>query len=118
MNDPVSGAIVSVGADSVGEVKSIPFDPYHLSTFSFKDTTDDAPNPVLHVAQLGIVGLPLSERDAAAIKMQARPASLSTGGHATIAQPVIDAWEIDGQRCVLRAPSFIRTILYLSLGLV
>lgn len=64
-------------------------------SFSFHKTFEDAPNPVLSIAKLGTVGLPLSARDAAAIKAEAQQAPFGKGEHTVVDKTVRDTWQLD-----------------------
>ena len=64
-------------------------------TFSFQADCRTAPNPWLSLAKLGTVGLPLSVRDAAAIKAEANQAPFGKGERTIVDKNVRDTWEMD-----------------------
>lgn len=39
-----------------------------IRNFSFGKSIDDAPNPLVKISEVGLIGLPLGERDASAIR--------------------------------------------------
>ncbi|TCD68473.1 hypothetical protein EIP91_010648 [Steccherinum ochraceum] len=65
------------------------------SAYSYNRTFNDAPNPALYLEGLGTVGLPLSERDAAAIKGCAAQAPFGMGERTVVDKSVRDTWEMD-----------------------
>lgn len=67
-------------------------------TFAFSRTYSDAPNPVLDVAGLGTIGLPLSVRDADAIKAQSSQAPFGMADRTVVDKTVRDTWEIDAHQ--------------------
>ena len=81
-------------------------------TFAFKRTYPDAPNPILHIEGLGTVGLPLSSRDAAAIKARSSQAPFGMADRTVVDKSVRDTWEIDAvrvrpyvvRRCICDSP--------------
>lgn len=64
--------------------------------FSFKKTYEDAPNPTLSLSGMGLVGLPLSVRDAEAIKTNCIQAPFGKGDKTLVDKTVRDTWEMDG----------------------
>ena len=73
------------------------------AAFSFNKSFPDAPNPALKLADLGIVGLPLSIRDAEAIKSRAVQAPFGMGERTVVDTTVRDTWEMDTtQVCNMR----------------
>ncbi|CAL1700296.1 unnamed protein product [Somion occarium] len=66
-------------------------------TFAFKQAYPDAPNPVLKIHGLGTIGLPLSSRDAEAIKTSAEQAPFGMGERTVVDKTVRDTWEIDAK---------------------
>ncbi|KAI0080852.1 hypothetical protein K474DRAFT_1704394 [Panus rudis PR-1116 ss-1] len=68
-------------------------------SFSFNKAYPEAPNPVLNVASLGMVGLPLSTREVEAVKSVAQQAPFSEEGTQTVDDTSArHAWEIDGSQ--------------------
>lgn len=65
---------------------------YHASTLSH------ALNPCLYISGLGLVGLPLSERDAGAIVACSTLAPFGHGERTVIDKDVRDTWEIEPSR--------------------
>lgn len=63
--------------------------------FAFNRTYPEAPNPTLYLEGLGHVGLPLSTRDASAIKSKAKQAPFGMGERTVIDKSVRDTWEMD-----------------------
>lgn len=66
-----------------------------IDAFSFSESYADAPNPVLKLSDLGVVGLPLSLRDAEAIKSHAVQAPFGMGEETVVDKTVRDTWEMD-----------------------
>lgn len=65
------------------------------AAFSFSKTYSDAPNPALKLSDLGIVGLPLSTREAEAVKSRSRQAPFGMGERTVVDRTVRDTWEMD-----------------------
>lgn len=68
------------------------------SAFSFSRSYPDAPNPGLKLADLGLVGLPLSARDADAIKSCGEQAPFGKGERTVVDKSVRDTWEMDAKK--------------------
>ncbi|KAA1473716.1 hypothetical protein DENSPDRAFT_823200 [Dentipellis sp. KUC8613] len=85
------------------------------SAFSFNKLYPDAPNPGLKLPEdVGVVGLPLSTRDAAAIKSKAVQAPFGMGEKTVVDKSVRDTWEIDGKLVAFLNPlwkQFVSRIL-------
>jgi hypothetical protein len=64
-------------------------------SFSFFKSFTDAPNPSLHLDQVGTIGLPLSSRDADVIKAHSVQAPFGKGERTLVDKDVRDTWEID-----------------------
>lgn len=69
--------------------------------FSFSKTYQDAPNPGLRLADLGTVGLPLSTREAEAVKMRCALAPFGKGERTLVDKTVRDTWEMDAPEVCL-----------------
>lgn len=67
-------------------------------SFSFRKGYPEAPNPILEISEVGAVGLPLSKRDADAIKQHAMQAPFGKGERTVVDKTVRDTWEIDSAR--------------------
>ncbi|KAL5531710.1 hypothetical protein ACEPAG_4587 [Sanghuangporus baumii] len=63
--------------------------------FAFACKLSDAPNPGLQIAPLGLIGLPLSERDAQSIKDIASQAPFGHGDQLVVDTSVRHTWEIE-----------------------
>ncbi|GJE87378.1 hypothetical protein PsYK624_034610 [Phanerochaete sordida] len=72
--------------------------------FSFRQTYAEAPNPVLKIDGLGTVGLPLSDRDAEAIKSQTVHATAKRGRRASAAKIAQDTWDVAASKVTLTSP--------------
>lgn len=72
--------------------------------FSFRQTYPDAPNPVLSLADLGTVGLPLSTREADAVKSRAVQAPFGMGERTLVDKTVRDTWEMDSAKVSFDGP--------------
>ena len=66
--------------------------------FSFNRAYPAAPNPSLNIDGLGTIGLPLSIRDAAAIKACAEQAPFGMADRTIVDRSVRDTWEIDASK--------------------
>ncbi|KAI0080855.1 hypothetical protein K474DRAFT_1636833 [Panus rudis PR-1116 ss-1] len=75
-------------------------------SFSFKKAYPEAPNPALNVAPLGTVGLPLSTREAEALKTVAQQAPFGKGTRTVVDTSVRDTWEIDGSQVSFKNPQW------------
>ena len=67
-------------------------------SFSYKQDFSRAPNPSVTIEELGLIGLPLSERDAQAIKSIAEQAPFGMGERTIVDKEVRDTWEIDASK--------------------
>ncbi|PIL31359.1 hypothetical protein GSI_06058 [Ganoderma sinense ZZ0214-1] len=74
--------------------------------FSFHRAYPLAPNPSLNVDDLGTIGLPLSLRDAAAIKHSSDQAPFGKADRTIIDKSVRDTWEIDAQQVQFENPAW------------
>lgn len=72
-------------------------------TFSFHKTYTDAPNPGLCLSDLGIVGLPLSIRDAEAVKSRCTQAPFGKGERTLIDKTVRDTWQMDASEVHMKS---------------
>ncbi|KAJ8455552.1 hypothetical protein ONZ51_g12411 [Trametes cubensis] len=75
-------------------------------TFSFSKTYPAAPNPALAVGDIGTIGLPLSTRDAAAIKAHAEQAPFGKADRTIVDKSVRDTWEIDAKEVRFDNPAW------------
>lgn len=57
----------------------------------------EAPNPGLKLADLGAVGLPLSTREADAVRSRCRQAPFGKGERTLVDKTVRDTWELDAK---------------------
>jgi len=93
-------------------------------SFAFADTAPGAPNLGLEVQELGIIGLPLSTRDADALKAKCHMSSFGKGEETLVDAAVRSSWELDSSEFQLSNPawqSFVeKTIIevYGNLGLL
>ncbi|OCH94338.1 hypothetical protein OBBRIDRAFT_801332 [Obba rivulosa] len=83
--------------DIKGDLGNILTDDLGTGSFSVQCFYDDAPNPALEIDGLGLVGLPLSTRDAIAIKQCAEQAPFGMGARTVVDKTVRDTWEIDAK---------------------
>ena len=58
----------------------------------------DAPNPLLTLESVGTIGLPLSTREAAAVKANCKQAPFGMGERTVVDKTVRDTWEMDGSQ--------------------
>ncbi|RXW17212.1 hypothetical protein EST38_g8641 [Candolleomyces aberdarensis] len=72
--------------------------------FYFNGTTSTAPNPALTIEGIGLIGLPLPERDAKLIISRALQAPL--GGRTVANTHVGNSWEIEPARLSFRNPKW------------
>lgn len=69
-----------------------------VGEFSFNKRHPTAPNPVLSIDGLGVLGLPLSTREAAAIKTFSKQAPFGKADKTIVDKSVRDTWEIDASK--------------------
>ncbi|KAF4617001.1 hypothetical protein D9613_008504 [Agrocybe pediades] len=69
-----------------------------------------APNPCLHIAGLGLVGLPLSERDAKTVISVASLAPFGRGERTLVDKEVRDTWEIEPSKISFANPEWDKYI--------
>lgn len=74
--------------------------------FSFHRAYPIAPNPALNIDGLGTIGLPLSARDAAAIKACAEQAPFGKVDQTIVDKTVRDTWEIDATKVTCSSTSY------------
>ena|ERR1700689_4789964 len=72
--------------------------------YAFATSLPQAPNPGLHIEGLGIIGLPLSERDAKLIIGCATQAPFGHGERTVIDTNVRDTFELDPRRVTFANP--------------
>ena len=77
---------------------------YHAGLLS------SAPNPYLNISGLGVVGLPLSERDAKAIIPCATLAPFGKGERTVVDKEVRDTWEIEPSKISFANPQWERYV--------
>lgn len=73
--------------------KSLDHDP---TQFSFHKCYEDAPNPTLDLPALGLVGVPLSEREAQAVASQCKPNPVEMKDHPEM-RSSCGIWEMEPQ---------------------
>ncbi|KAF4616998.1 hypothetical protein D9613_008503 [Agrocybe pediades] len=69
-----------------------------------------APNPCLHIADIGFVGLPLSQRDAQAVISAATLAPFGRGERTLVDKEVRDTWEIEPSKISFANPEWEKYI--------
>jgi hypothetical protein len=80
-------------------------------TFAFSQSYD-APNPILQIADLGTVGLPLGIRDVAAIKSWCTQTPVEHSEHPVAgAENTRDTWEMDASQVIIRNPVWNKWLL-------
>ncbi|KZV92506.1 hypothetical protein EXIGLDRAFT_614267 [Exidia glandulosa HHB12029] len=92
------------------KVEKVLTDVDHQGTFYFSRTYEDAPNPVLRLADLGTVGLPLSSREAAAVIERCTQAPFGKGERTVVDKDVRDTWELDGKQVAFDNPAWTQFI--------
>ncbi|KZT67691.1 hypothetical protein DAEQUDRAFT_672681 [Daedalea quercina L-15889] len=77
-------------------------------SYSFSRSYPDAPNPGLYLLPNDIrtVGLPLSERDAEAVRSGCRQAPFGQGERTVVDPTVRDVWEMDANQVQFRNPAW------------
>ena len=70
----------------------------------YPSTDPNAPNPALVIDGIGLVGLPLSERDAKVIISHASQAPFGKGNQTVIDTTVRGTWEIEPENVSFRNP--------------
>ncbi|GJE87373.1 hypothetical protein PsYK624_034560 [Phanerochaete sordida] len=76
------------------------------TAFSFHETYPQAPNPTLNLSGVGVVGLPLSARDAEAIKSGCVQAPFGMGERTVVDTTVRDTWEMDAKLVTFMNPQW------------
>ena len=77
---------------------------YHASIL------DTALNPCLHISGLGLVGMPLSERDAKALISCATLAPFGNGERTIVDKEVRDTWEVEPERVAFENPEWVNFV--------
>ncbi|KAL0565075.1 hypothetical protein V5O48_016954, partial [Marasmius crinis-equi] len=85
--------------DIVGDLEdALSGDLDFQGTFAFCKTYDDAPNPCLSLEGLGMVGLPLSQREARVVIENSIQAPFGQGERTVVDREVRDTWEMDASK--------------------
>ena len=74
--------------------------------YAFSSQFPEAPNPCLHIAGVGVVGLPLSERDAKLIIGCSAQAPYGHGDQTVVNTQVRNTWEIEPVRVLFGNPAW------------
>ncbi|KAA1473723.1 hypothetical protein DENSPDRAFT_780596, partial [Dentipellis sp. KUC8613] len=72
--------------------------------FAFDGSYPDAPNPILGIPDVGVIGLPLTSREAEVVKSKATQAPFGKGERTVVDTKVRDTWEIDGRSITFSNP--------------
>jgi hypothetical protein len=75
-------------------------------TYAYASPFPKAPNPCLSVAGLGVVGLPLSERDARLLVGCSAQAPHGQGDKTVVNKDVRDTWEIEPAKVTFGNPAW------------
>jgi hypothetical protein len=78
--------------------------------FYHANTLTTAPNPCLYISGLGLVGLPLSERDAKSIVSCATLSPFGHGERTVVDKDVRDTWEIEPAKIVFANPEWLKYV--------
>lgn len=70
--------------------------------FSFGCAYAQAPNPILDITEVGVIGLPLSKRDAEAIKSNAHPATFGQGERSPAHRSTHETWEVNADQVYIQ----------------
>lgn len=81
-------------------------------SFSFHKEFPEAPNPWLSLARLGTIGLPLSTREAAVIKSEAKQAPFGKGERTIVDRNIRDTWEMDASEVRMASLNRLRSHRY------
>jgi hypothetical protein len=114
-------AAIAAMDDLVGAIHHCLSDVQTDGSFAVFSPLDNAPNPGIYLKNGGVVGLPLSERDALAIVAASHEAPFGKGEQTIIDTSVRKTWELSPDDFELRNPawmSFIRsTVTAVGVGL-
>lgn len=83
-------------------------------SFAMFESSNNAPNPCIHLRGAGVIGLPLSDRDAKAIVEASHEAPFGKGEKTIVDTKVRRTWEISPAEFQLRNPAwntFIKSIV-------
>jgi hypothetical protein len=83
-------------------------------SFALFESLDNTPNPGLHLKSGGLIGLPLSDRDAQAIVAASHQAPFGKGEETLVDTSVRKTWEISPGDFELRNPawqSFVQSVV-------
>ncbi|EGN96309.1 hypothetical protein SERLA73DRAFT_76286 [Serpula lacrymans var. lacrymans S7.3] len=86
--------------------------------YAFSSPLPHAPNPGLCVDGLGLIGLPLSERDAQSIKRASAQAPFGHGERTIVDKQVRDTWEIEPGRVKFLNPAWQQYVDSIVVGQV
>ncbi|TCD65285.1 hypothetical protein EIP91_002847 [Steccherinum ochraceum] len=78
------------------------------TSFSFSKTYTAAPNPALHVREVGNIGLPFGKQDARRLRRKARQAPFGQGERTVVDTKVRDTWEVDAHKVEITNPEWSR----------
>lgn len=79
-------------------------------SFSFHEKVSDAPNPFLTLKSLGTIGLPLSVREAVAVKANCQQAPFGMGERTVVDKTVRDTWEMNASEVTFENPKWPKFI--------
>ncbi|KAF8992563.1 hypothetical protein BDZ89DRAFT_1054122, partial [Hymenopellis radicata] len=79
-------------------------------SFAYSGTFPQAPNPVLFIEGVGLIGLPLSERDAQLLINSSARAPYGHNDQTIINPEVRDTWEIEPAKIVFKNPAWAKFV--------
>lgn len=79
-------------------------------SFAYSGTFPQAPNPVLFVEGVGLIALPLSERDAQLLINASARAPYGHNDQTIINPQVRDTWEIEPAKIVFKNPAWAKFV--------
>lgn len=75
-------------------------------TFAYSDIITDAPSPGLEVQNLGLIGFPLSIREAEILKLRCHQSPFGKGEQTLVDASVRSSWELDASQFEITNPEW------------
>lgn len=93
-----------------GELHQIIFEVHATGSFATSGIIDSFVNPGISVDPIGIVRLPLSEKDAGILVQASQKAPFGKGNQTLVDESVRKTWQIDAKKIQLLNPSWQRCL--------
>lgn len=117
--DEDASSELSAGDDLIGDLEGVLDGDFDFAgSYACGQTLPQAPNPCLNIASMGLVGLPLKERDAREIIACSSRAPYGHGERTVVNADVRDTWEIEPAKIKFDNPAWPQYVQDLSVNVV